>query len=96
MLRAGIAQIRKVYPFEKSLTRAEQDRCDRNMHFVDHTLAKALLDDFDAAANANILALGHLACLSQGGINFINSQFAAIVSEKILLKRAGRDGPAMK
>ena len=64
---AGVAQGRKVCTFEESFTRAEQDRRNCDVHLVDQALAKILLNDIDAATNANILAFGRFARLRQGG-----------------------------
>ena len=63
VLGTRIAQCMQVDTFEKSLARPEQNRRDRDMHFIDLALTKVLLDDIDAASNANIHALGGFAGL---------------------------------
>lgn len=56
MLDAGIAQGRKIYTFEESLTGAEQDWRYGYVHLIDKALTKILLNDTDSATKANIFA----------------------------------------
>jgi hypothetical protein len=71
---AGVAQSRKIRSFEEPFTRAKQDRRNRDVHLVDQAFAKVLLDDTDAATNANILAFGRVARLRQGGVNAFSNE----------------------
>jgi len=64
VLGAGVAQGRKVYPFEQSLTRAKKDWRNGDVHFIDEALAKILLDDIDSTTNADVLSFGGFARLS--------------------------------
>lgn len=54
--RAGVADGRKIYTVEESLTGAEQDRRYGDVHLVDQPVAKILLNDVDAAAHSHVLA----------------------------------------
>lgn len=65
---ATITQGRKVYFFEESFTRTKKDWRNGDVHFIDQALAKILLNDIDAATNANIFACGGVlgACKRDG------------------------------
>jgi hypothetical protein len=58
VLDAGIAQGRKIHSFEKALTGAKQHWRYGDVHLIDKTKTKILLDDIDTATNANIFASG--------------------------------------
>lgn len=73
-LGAGVAQSRLVDPFEEAFTRAKEDRRNGDVHLVDRALAKMLLNDIDAATNANIVASGRFSRLRQGGGNAIGDE----------------------
>lgn len=54
VLDTGIAQSRKVDSFKEALARAEQDRGDGDVHFIDEAVAQLLLNDIDATTKANV------------------------------------------
>lgn len=54
--RAGVAQGRKIYTVEQSLTGAEEYRRYGDVHLVDQVVAKILLNDVDAATHSHVLA----------------------------------------
>src|ERR1700719_4914452 len=60
-LNAFVSQGAHVNPLEQSLSPAQQDRRDSDVHLIDEARTKILLDSVRSAANAHIHAVGCLA-----------------------------------
>src|SRR5262245_19879637 len=59
---ALVSQSPQVNFFEKSLSTAEQDRCDSNVQLINKALTKILLDCVGSAANSYVFSRGRPSC----------------------------------
>ena len=60
-LHAFVSQSSQVHAIEQALTPSQQDRRDRDVHFINEARAQVLLHGVSPTANANVHALGCIA-----------------------------------
>jgi hypothetical protein len=65
-----VSQSAHVNPVEQSLSRAQQDRRDREVQLINKTLTKILLDSGSSATNAHIHTFG---CITRQVKRFVNT-----------------------
>jgi hypothetical protein len=61
MLGARVSQVCEVDTVEQPLTRAEHDRCDGDMQFIDQSLLEVLPDGGRSTSDSDILSVGGIA-----------------------------------
>lgn len=57
-LNTFVPQSARINPLEQTLSTAQQDRRDREVHLINETRTQILLDGVGSAANADIHSLG--------------------------------------